>query len=143
MKDERTSGERIADSVARFGGSWKFIIFFSIIIIGWMLVNTLAFLDILAWDKPPFILLNLLLSFIAAFQAPFIMMSQNRAEKKQDRAYRMLFQELKELLEQDIDLEKEIEQLSREIKKEQQAVRLQHTHLLAILQKAIIRSQEE
>jgi uncharacterized membrane protein len=138
MKDDRTFGERIADEVAQFGGSWKFIITFCMFLVLWVIINTLALFDVIAWDKPPFILLNLVLSFIAAFQAPFIMMSQNRAEKKQDQAYRMLFQELKELVELDIEHEKEIEQLSKEIMKSQQAVRDQHARLLAILQEAIL-----
>ncbi len=135
VMDDRNLGERVADDVARFGGSWKFIILFSVFLLIWVVLNTIAFFD---FDKPPFILLNLILSFIAAFQAPFIMMSQNRAEKKQDFAYRLLFKEIKELIELDIEHEKEIGQLSKEIQIDQQIVRNQHTRLLDILQKAVL-----
>jgi len=69
--------DRIADKVAAFGGSWTFIIIFGLFLFLWILINTLPF-AFLHFDSKPFILLNLLLSFIAAFQAPIIMMSQNR-----------------------------------------------------------------
>ncbi len=76
-----TFGQRIADSVAAFGGSWTFIItFFSFIII-WMAINV-WFLATKPFDPYPFILLNLILSCLAAIQAPIIMMSQNRQEQK-------------------------------------------------------------
>jgi uncharacterized membrane protein len=79
--DERaTFGERIADSVARFGGSWTFIILFSIILIVYASINVV--LNKSAWDPYPFILLNLFLSMLAAVQAPVIMMSQNRQDAK-------------------------------------------------------------
>ena len=67
---------RIADKISAFGGSWKFIIYFSSFLFLWMVWNTLAFTK--HFDPIPFILLNLILSFTAAFQAPIIMMSQNR-----------------------------------------------------------------
>lgn len=76
-----TTGERIADRVAEFGGSWKFIITFGAIIFIWILSNAL-FLGTKPFDPYPFILLNLLLSCLAALQAPVIMMSQNRQEAK-------------------------------------------------------------
>jgi uncharacterized membrane protein len=98
--DQRTFGEKVSDAITEFGGSWKFIITFSIIMFFWVVINTLSFFKIIAWDEYPFILLNLVLSFIAAFQAPFIMMSQNRAESKQDEAYRQLFYEIKDLVQQ-------------------------------------------
>ncbi|CAA7599854.1 Protein of unknown function DUF1003 [Acididesulfobacillus acetoxydans] len=68
--------DRLADRIAAFGGSWKFIILFSLFLLSWVILNSVRFF----WhfDPPPFILLNLVLSFIAAFQAPIIMMSQNR-----------------------------------------------------------------
>ncbi len=69
--------DRVADKVAAFGGSWTFIIIFGCFLVVWILINTLPFLG-LQFDPKPFILLNLILSFIAAFQAPIIMMSQNR-----------------------------------------------------------------
>jgi uncharacterized membrane protein len=74
-------GQRIADKVAEFGGSWKFIIIFFSIILVWMLLN-IIYLANRAFDPYPFILLNLVLSCIAAVQAPVIMMSQNRQETK-------------------------------------------------------------
>ncbi|ODG90352.1 hypothetical protein BED47_12395 [Gottfriedia luciferensis] len=70
--------ERIADKIAQFGGSWKFIIWFSCTLAVWMIWNSLSFTKAFHFDSAPFILLNLCLSFIAAFQAPVIMMSQNR-----------------------------------------------------------------
>lgn len=78
-------GEKLADKVAEFVGSWKFIILFSILLGCWMVVNTI--LASKAFDPYPFILLNLILSCVAAMQAPLIMMSQNRQEMKdRDRA---------------------------------------------------------
>lgn len=76
-----TSGQKISDKVARFGGSWLFIILFGIILTSWIVFNVLA-IGPLEFDPYPFILMNLLLSFIAAFQAPIILMSQNRQEEK-------------------------------------------------------------
>jgi uncharacterized membrane protein len=76
-----TSGQGISDKVARFGGSWKFIIAFMIILFIWIVVNT-ATSDSIIFDPYPFILMNLILSTIAALQAPIIMMSQNRKEEK-------------------------------------------------------------
>ncbi|MGX4588295.1 DUF1003 domain-containing protein [Paenibacillus chitinolyticus] len=69
--------DRIADRIAFFGGSWKFIIYFALFLAVWITWNTLPFTP-LHFDQAPFILLNLCLSFVAAFQAPVIMMSQNR-----------------------------------------------------------------
>jgi len=71
---------RVADRVASFGGSWKFILLFLCIMLVWMLINLYLFSK--PFDPYPFILLNLLLSTIAALQAPIIMMSQNRKEAK-------------------------------------------------------------
>jgi uncharacterized membrane protein len=74
-------GDRISDKVASFGGSWKFIISFSVMLIVWIIINSLVLL-LRPFDPFPFILLNLILSCVAAMQAPIIMMSQNRQEKK-------------------------------------------------------------
>ncbi len=74
-------GQRISDKVARFGGSWKFIIIFSVILAVWITFNTLA-PHKYDFDPYPFILMNLILSCVAALQAPIIMMSQNRQEEK-------------------------------------------------------------
>ena len=75
-----TTGQRIADKVAIFGGSWKFIITFGVVLGCWISLNLI--LATRAFDPYPFILLNLVLSTIAALQAPVIMMSQNRKDEK-------------------------------------------------------------
>ena len=80
IEEEETRGERVADSVASFGGSWTFIITFLLILVAYSSTNIL--LRHRAWDPYPFILLNLFLSMLAAIQAPVIMMSQNRQDKK-------------------------------------------------------------
>jgi CRP/FNR family cyclic AMP-dependent transcriptional regulator len=80
IEEEATYGERLADAVARFGGSWRFIILFAAILIAYTSAN--ALLGKSAWDPYPFILLNLFLSMLAAVQAPVIMMSQNRQDAK-------------------------------------------------------------
>lgn len=76
-----TLGQRVADHVATFGGSWRFIISFGVFLLLWIIVNAFILLD-KSFDPYPFILLNLILSCIAALQAPVIMMSQNRQEEK-------------------------------------------------------------
>ena len=80
IEQETTTGERIADSVARFGGSWNFIITFAVVLVVYTAINVV--LGRSAWDPYPFILLNLFLSMLAAIQAPVIMMSQNRQDSK-------------------------------------------------------------
>jgi uncharacterized membrane protein len=80
-KTRRTRGQKLADQIAAFGGSWTFIISFFSFLICWMLLNTWI-LGRYAYDPYPYILLNLILSCIAAIQAPIIMMSQNRQEQK-------------------------------------------------------------
>ena len=78
LDGKRTFGEKIADRVAAFGGSWTFILMFGAILICWVILNTFLLVS-RAFDPYPYILLNLFLSMIAALQAPIIMMSQNRA----------------------------------------------------------------
>ncbi len=80
IEAQETLGEHVADSVAGFGGSWTFIILFGVTLVIYTIIN--IFLDKKAWDPYPFILLNLILSMLAAIQAPVIMMSQNRQDKK-------------------------------------------------------------
>ncbi|MFM7154796.1 MAG: DUF1003 domain-containing protein [Bacteroidota bacterium] len=80
-KTRRTRGQKLADQIAAFGGSWTFIISFFSFLMCWMLLNTWL-LGRYAYDPYPYILLNLILSCIAAIQAPIIMMSQNRQEQK-------------------------------------------------------------
>ncbi len=82
-KEKYTLGQRAADAIAKFAGSWAFIFSFTGVLILWMAVNVL--LAAKAFDPYPFILLNLVLSCVAAIQAPLIMMSQNRQEEKDRR----------------------------------------------------------
>ena len=79
-KEKYTLGQRAADVIAKFAGSWAFIFSFTGVLVLWMIVN--AVLALKAFDPYPFILLNLVLSCVAAIQAPLIMMSQNRQEEK-------------------------------------------------------------
>lgn len=85
LNQKPTFGTKAADNMARFAGSWKFIIGFAMVLAFWIIINTLVLKK--AFDPFPFILLNLMLSCLAAIQAPIIMMSQNRQEEKdRDRA---------------------------------------------------------
>jgi CRP/FNR family cyclic AMP-dependent transcriptional regulator len=106
IEEKITVGEHIADSVASFGGSWSFIILFLTVLIVYTCINIV--LRGRAWDPYPFILLNLFLSMLAAIQAPVIMMSQNRTDKK-DR--------LRSELDFDVNrrAEAEIQNLSRKL----------------------------
>ena len=106
IESESTFGERIADSVAGFGGSWTFIITFLSGLLVYSLIN--VYLRSRAWDPYPFILLNLMLSMLAALQAPVIMMSQNRQDTK-DR--------LRGELDYDVNrrAESEVQALSRKL----------------------------
>lgn len=118
---ETKIGEKIADKVATMVGSWKFIIFQSILLTFWIILNVTAYVK--KWDPYPFILLNLFLSFQAAYTAPIIMMSQNRQgsidRKAAENDYKInLKAELEiELLHQKLDLlkEKEILELTNVI----------------------------
>ncbi len=115
----RTAGQRVADGVAALVGSWRFIIVQSALLALWIAANVLGWVN--AWDPYPFILLNLALSFQAAYTAPIIMMSQNRqADIDRQRASQDYDVNLKaeleiELLHQKIDLlrEQEIARLTR------------------------------
>ena len=106
IDEKYTFGERIADGVASFGGSWTFIMVFAVVLVIWTAINVA--LRTKAWDPYPFILLNLFLSMLAAIQAPVIMMSQNRQDKK-DR--------LRSELDFDVNrrAESEIQNLSRKL----------------------------
>lgn len=116
LKDKRTFGQRVSDTVTKLLGSWTFIIIFISYLILWVCINVYEFV-FHAWDPFPFILLNLTLSCVSALQAPLILMSQNRqaerdrvaakydyavnkkAEKEIQQALKEL-QEIKELLKQ-------------------------------------------
>ena len=82
-KEKYTLGQRAADTIAKFAGSWAFIFSFAGVLVLWMVIN--AILATKAFDPYPFILLNLVLSGVAAIQAPLLMMSQNRQEEKDRR----------------------------------------------------------
>ncbi|HXD45761.1 MAG TPA: DUF1003 domain-containing protein [Pseudolabrys sp.] len=117
-----TAGQRIADTVASTMGSWTFIIIQSAVLLVWIILNITAYVE--KWDPYPFILLNLALSFQAAYAAPFIMMSQNRQQDIDRKAAEHDYQvnikaELEiELLHQKIDQlrEKEVLALSDSVK---------------------------
>jgi len=83
LEERETFGARLSDVIAEYVGSWRFIVLFSLMMVSWILVNT--YLGVSAFDPFPFILLNLTLSTLAAFQAPIILMAQNRQSLK-DRA---------------------------------------------------------
>lgn len=104
----QTYGDRIADSVANGMGSWKFIIWQSIIVIVWMTLNIVGFIQ--HWDTYPFILLNLIFSTQAAYAAPIIMMAQNR-QSERDRI------QAQEDYQTNIDAKKEIESLQIQLSK--------------------------
>jgi len=112
-------GDHIADAVAATVGSWRFIIIQSVLLVAWMVLNVTAWVQ--NWDPYPFILLNLVLSFQAAYAAPFIMMSQNRqasidrADAKGDYEVNVKAELEIELLHQKIDMmrESEIVELTR------------------------------
>ena len=117
-----TLGQRIADWVAATMGSWRFIIIQSVLLLVWIVLNVTAYIQ--QWDPYPFILLNLALSFQAAYAAPFIMMSQNRQQdvdrrRAEDDFHVNVKAELEiELLHQKIDQlrETEVVQLSTAVK---------------------------
>ena len=106
MYENRTIGQRIADSVASGMGSWRFIIIQTIIVAIWMILNVVALIH--HWDPFPFILLNLVFSTQAAYAAPIIMMSQNRAGER-DR------EQAKQDFETNIAAKEEIETLMRRL----------------------------
>jgi uncharacterized membrane protein len=101
-------GDRIADSVANGMGSWRFIIWQTIIVIVWMVLNVIGFMY--HWDVYPFILLNLIFSTQAAYAAPIIMMSQNR-QNKRDR------EQAENDYKTNLDAKVEIEELQKQISK--------------------------
>ena len=128
IESDLTFGESMADNVASFGGSWKFIFLFSFIIVFWILFNLYSAFNT-PFDPYPFILLNLVLSCLAAMQAPIIMMSQNRqASKDRSRAIhdyqinlkseleiRHLHEKMDHLLSQQWERLVEIQQLQLEL----------------------------
>src|SRR6266496_4128080 len=135
MEAKSTIGQRIADKVASFGGSWTFIIIYVSFLVAWMGINTFVLVhyggggDGAQWDPYPYILLNLMLSMTAALQAPIIMMSQNRAAEKDRLA-----------AEQDFKVNLKSELMLEELSRKQRERDAQMDHLnnaLQTLQKAI------
>lgn len=126
QRQSLTFGQRAADAVAKFAGSWAFIFSFLMMMLIWMTVNVL--MAARAFDAYPFILLNLVLSCIAAIQAPLIMMSQNRREEKDrlraENDYRVnlknelviadLHEKLDQILEEQHRLREELARLKKE-----------------------------
>jgi uncharacterized membrane protein len=135
MEERYTFGQRVADRVATFGGSWTFIIIFGSILLTWMALNTFVLVHYghgdtgAQWDPYPYILLNLCLSTLAALQAPVIMMSQNRAAEKDRLA-----------AEQDFKVNLKSELMLEELVRKQRARDTQMDHLnsaLATLQTSV------
>ena len=116
-----TFGERLSDKIADFGGSWTFIIAFLSFILLWIVLNVVWFLNS-GFDPYPFILLNLILSCIAALQAPVIMMSQNRQEDR-DR----------ERAKNDYEINMKAEKEIKELHKKFDIMMKQHREMLDML----------
>ena len=125
MEEEHmTFGDKLADKLTAIAGSWKFIIFFSLFLIGWIILNGIILVK--AIDPFPFILLNLLLSCIAALQAPIIMMSQNRQAKKDslrnkndyktDLKTELIIEELHDKIDEILKHQKEMEKALKDLK---------------------------
>jgi uncharacterized membrane protein len=120
-QEGRTLGERVADEIASFGGSWPFIFIFLGIIAAWMLINTLLIGHVLggkAFDPYPYIALNLLLSAMAGLQAPIIMMSQNRAAARDEILAHHHYEEtqkIDQLLHANTDLTRQVRDLTEKV----------------------------
>jgi uncharacterized membrane protein len=120
-EDNRTAGEKVADEIASFGGSWPFIFIFLGLILGWMLVNTLLIGHLVhgrAFDPYPYIALNLVLSGLAGIQAPIIMMSQNRAAARDEVLAQHHYEEtmkIDSLLQANTDLTQQVHDLTQKV----------------------------
>lgn len=119
FRQELTTGQKAADAIAKFGGSWTFIIIFFVFLVMWMIVNSI-FLIKKPFDPFPYILLNLTLSTLAAIQAPVILMAQNRqaerdrVDAKYDYAINRKAERENQQLQRDLD---KITQMLKEIKR--------------------------
>jgi uncharacterized membrane protein len=119
--DDRTLGERVADEIASFGGSWPFIFIFLGLIIAWMVINTLLIQHVAhgkAFDPYPYIALNLVLSALAGIQAPIIMMSQNRAAARDELLASHHYDEtqaIDKLLQANTDLTQQVHDLTQKV----------------------------
>ena len=121
--DDRTLGERVADKIASFGGSWPFIFIFLGIIVGWMIINTVVIGQVMhgkSFDPYPYIALNLLLSGLVGLQAPIIMMSQNRAAARDELLAQHHYEEtvtIDTLLKQNTELTQQVHELTQKVHK--------------------------
>jgi uncharacterized membrane protein len=119
--DRRTLGERVADNIASFGGSWPFIFIFLGVIVGWMVINTVLIQHAIggkAFDPYPYIALNLLLSALAGLQAPIIMMSQNRAAARDEILAQHHYEEtqkIDQLLQANTTLTRQVHDLTQKV----------------------------
>jgi len=119
--DDRTLGERVADEIAAFGGSWPFIFIFLGLIIAWMVINTVIIGHVAhgkAFDPYPYIALNLVLSALAGLQAPIIMMSQNRAATRDELLAQHHYEEtqtIDKLLQANTDLTLQVHDLTQKV----------------------------
>jgi uncharacterized membrane protein len=119
--DERTLGERVADQIASFGGSWPFIFIFLGMILVWIVINSVLLQHVLghrAFDPYPYIALNLVLSGLAGIQAPIIMMSQNRAAARDEILATHHYDEthkIDELLGSNTELTRQVHELAQKI----------------------------
>ncbi len=114
-KPRLTVSQKTSDAVTEFVGSWGFIIYLSTFLILWVLANVLMIAY--RWDPYPFILMNLFLSFLAAYQAPLILMSQNRAAER-DRAMAKYDYQVNRKAEREIqNMQKDLDEIKRLIKK--------------------------
>ncbi len=114
-KIPRTLGQRAADTITHFGGSWHFIVLFFTFLLFWIGLNAYAAIN--KWDPYPFILLNLILSCLAAIQAPIILMSQNR-ESQRDRLRAEYDYKVNKLAEREIrELRKDVSEIKEFLSK--------------------------
>lgn len=127
-----TLGQRAADAVARFGGSWPFIGLFAAVLVGWMAINSVALLSAKPFDPYPFILLNLVLSCLAAVQAPIIMMSQRRQDERDRLAAENDYR---------VNLKAELE--VREMREALDRLHAEHGELLADVKREIAMLRDE
>ena len=114
-KNHRTFGQRTADKLTHFAGSWKFITGFLVVIIIWMILNIFALMG--EWDPYPFILLNLALSCLAAIQAPIILMSQNRQNQKDGNRAKYDYTVNKKAEKEIREIKKQLTKIAQKIKK--------------------------
>ena len=113
IKKKLTIGQKLSDQITHFGGSWVFIIIFLLFLLIWMFINYAAFTK--HWDPYPFILLNLVLSCLAAIQAPIILMSQNR-ELERDRSSMKMDYYINRKAEREVeDMQKDLEEIKKMI----------------------------